>query len=186
MTMETGIDTFSYYYVLTPKQKSTMLKSVRELPGFRTEKDDYCENTYSYCSNAFASEGVRFWIHRQNGKLWGLLIVVHPALVLGGTDRSKLYQPKKKAEYQSINKKNLTVNISGDETKPLREYVDTIWRLAGKKGRPLYGAREGQLERPYGIMPKNEKLHRLIEWAQKVEFDEGIREMILSYNADGC
>lgn len=86
----------------------------------------------------------------------------------------------------TLNEKQLTVNIAGDETKPLREYVDTIWRLAGKRGRPLYGAREGQLERPYGIMPKNEKLHCLIEWVQRVEFSEGIREMISNYDVDGC
>lgn len=78
----------------------------------------------------------------------------------------------------TMNEKNLTVNISGDETKPLREYVDTIWRLTGNQGRPLYGAREGQLERPYGILPKNEKLHCLVEWSQGISFEEGIQGMI--------
>lgn len=72
------------------------------------------------------------------------------------------------------------INLAGDETRPLREYVDTIWRLCDNKGTPLFGARGDQLERPYGIMPVNRKLHQLTGWTQRVSFEAGIREMISS------
>lgn len=70
------------------------------------------------------------------------------------------------------------VNLAGDETRPLREYVETIWRLCGSRGTPLFGARGDHLERPYGIMPVNRKLHALTGWTQQVSFESGIREMV--------
>ena len=44
MTMcktELGIDTFSFYSNLTPKQKSRILEVLRVLPGFQTKREDY-------------------------------------------------------------------------------------------------------------------------------------------------
>lgn len=70
------------------------------------------------------------------------------------------------------------VNIAGDETQPLKKYVDTIWRLCGSKGIPLYGAVGSRLERPYGIMPVNKKLHQMTSWRQQIPFEVGIREML--------
>lgn len=69
-------------------------------------------------------------------------------------------------------------NIAGDQTRPLREYVDAIWRLCGSRGAPRYGARGDRLEWPYGIMPDNEKLHRTTAWTQQVSFEMGIRTML--------
>lgn len=69
-------------------------------------------------------------------------------------------------------------NIAGDETLPLREYIDVIWRLCANKGRPLFGTVNDRIERPYGIMPINSKLHRTTDWNQQVSFEAGIREMI--------
>ena len=102
---EFGIDSFSCYHTLTSKQKQKIMESLKNLPGFRIEKSNYLENSYSYASDCFVDQGVRIWLHRIKGKPWGLLLVVHPMLVLGSSDRSALYQPKKKSEYQEIVKK---------------------------------------------------------------------------------
>lgn len=99
---ELGIDTFSYYYILTPKQKSEILKTLKEMSGFHTEVCDYETNSYSYLSSFFAEKGVKVWVRRKNGNPWGLLIVVHPMLVLGDSNRSALYQTQKKEEYKKI------------------------------------------------------------------------------------
>jgi len=99
---ELGIDTFSYYYMLTPKQKSEIVKQLKGMEGFHTEICDYETNSYSYLSNRFAEKGVKVWVRRKNGAPWGLLIVVHPMLVLGDSNRSALYQAQKKEEYKKI------------------------------------------------------------------------------------
>lgn len=100
-----GIDSFSYYHVLTSGQKSNIMERLQKLPGFHTVTSNYAGNTYAYLSDCFADQGVKVWVCRKTGKLWGLLIVVHPTLVLGGSDRSALYQPRKKEEYRGMVKK---------------------------------------------------------------------------------
>ena len=100
-----GIDSFSCYYTLTSKQKRGIMEILKKLPGFRVETSNYDENSYSYLSDCFVDQGIRIWLSRLSGKPWGLLIVVHPMLVLGSSDRSALYHPKKKSEYQEIVKK---------------------------------------------------------------------------------
>lgn len=77
------------------------------------------------------------------------------------------------------------INIAGDETRPLREYVDTLWRLCGKQGTPLYGTIGNCLERPYGIMPNNMKLHQLINWSQQVSFEAGALDVISQQRKGG-
>ena len=39
--IQTGLDTFSYYHVLSPKQKKAILKELKVLPNFITVTDDY-------------------------------------------------------------------------------------------------------------------------------------------------
>lgn len=102
---EFGIDTFSYYHTLTSKQKHKIIESLKKLHGFRAEKSNYVENSYSYLSDYLVDGGVRIWLRRSGGKPWGLLLVVHPMLALGNTDRSALYKPKKQREYREIVKR---------------------------------------------------------------------------------
>lgn len=100
--VEFGIDTFSYYYKLTSKQKSKIIERLETKQGFRAQTNDYLSDTYAYSSDCFKDEGIRIWIKRISGSPWGLLIVVHPTLVLGLSDRSALYQPQKKGNYKKI------------------------------------------------------------------------------------
>lgn len=99
--VELGIDTLSCYYRLTPGQKTDIIKRLKDLPDFRTDQN-YWENTHIYRSDCFAEQGVKLVVSRMNGKPWGLLVVIHPTLVLGEADRGALYLPGKKREYKSI------------------------------------------------------------------------------------
>lgn len=76
-------------------------------------------------------------------------------------------------------------NIAGDETRPLREYVETIWLSCGRTGTPRFGAVGDRLERPYGIMPINNRLHQITDWTQQTSFEAGIREMISIRSKEG-
>jgi len=126
---ETGIDTCSFYYTLTSKQKSKIFERLKKLPGFRKEVNCYAENTYSYSSDYFAKKGVKIWVQRNKGSPWGLMIVIHPTLVLGNSDRSALYQPQKKQEYKQLVKtvdsllETVCVPCSVDKMKLYREDV---------------------------------------------------------------
>jgi len=46
--LESGIDSFSLYYALTPHQKAEVVKKLQKMPGFRTEISSYIEDTYLY------------------------------------------------------------------------------------------------------------------------------------------
>lgn len=134
---EFGIDSFSCYHTLTSKQKRKIMERLKMRPGFRTEISDYYEDSYSYLSDCLVDEGVRIWLRRSGERPWGLLVVVHPMLVLGSSDRSALYQPKKKSEYQEIVKRvdklleSVNILLSIDKMKLYR--VDTTANLIFNK-----------------------------------------------------
>lgn len=75
------------------------------------------------------------------------------------------------------------VNVASTDTRRLREFVEEIHGLCGKKGRLEYGtfvqAKEGALS----ICPTTEVLRTLTDdtWQEQVSFAEGIRRM-LAYN----
>lgn len=123
---EVGIDTFSYYHTLTSGQKSKIMERLKNMSKFHTATSNYLENTYSYFSDCFVDKGVRIWVSRKGGKPWGLLIVVHPMLVLGCSDRSALYKPQEKSEYKQIVKavdnllKSVEIPCSIDKMKLYR------------------------------------------------------------------
>lgn len=102
--VETGIDTFTFYYSLTPNQKTKIMDQLSRLPGFLKRQASYFENTYRYTSDCFAKQGVKLEIFRKEGSIWGMYIILHPTLVLGDQDRSALYQPCKKNYKELINR----------------------------------------------------------------------------------
>ena len=121
---ELGIDTFSFYSNLTPKQKSGILEVLRALPGFQTKREDYIEETYEYTSDCFADQGVKLMVFRKKKSVWGLFVVLHPTLLLGEDDRSALYHPKKKVQGtdetggQHIEAGPRSMQIARDEAVP--------------------------------------------------------------------
>ena len=101
MEIQIGIDTISYYHCLSPKQKRKIMEKLTALPQFRPIKENYEHDSYKYASGYFAEQGVKLQISRIAGNPWGLLVIIHPTLVLGEDDRSALYQASK-SSYNKI------------------------------------------------------------------------------------
>lgn len=64
-------------------------------------------------------------------------------------------------------------HIASPETRPLREFVETIHCLCDRRGGPLYAAREPGVEPPYGIAPIVDKLLST-GWRPHIDFEQGI------------
>lgn len=73
---------------------------------------------------------------------------------------------------------NPVFNLAGDETKPLREFVEEIHTLCGQKGVCLYNQRPENAEGLIHLMPSVEKLETVTGWRPAVDFKTGIRRMI--------
>lgn len=71
------------------------------------------------------------------------------------------------------------VNVASEDTRRLKDFVDSIWRAAGKRGKPEYGTLENTLEKPHGIQPDTTGLQRLIAWTPTVTFEQRIRELMV-------
>lgn len=71
-------------------------------------------------------------------------------------------------------------NIAGDvdATMPLRNYVETMYELCGRRGDFTYGVLPANAEGPANLIPDVRKLKRVTGWRPKVSFEEGIRRMI--------
>lgn len=93
--IETGIDSFSYSYSLTAKQKSKILEKLIGLSKFQTRCKDYEGETFDYTSDHFAEDGIKLRVFRRNGSVWTLFVTVHPTLLMGDNNKSSLYQPSK-------------------------------------------------------------------------------------------
>ena len=72
------------------------------------------------------------------------------------------------------------VNVAGDDTRPLREFVEEVHRIAGGRGSLEYGtfvqAKEGALS----IRPDISRLKEFTKgcWAERYSFARGIEETI--------
>lgn len=72
------------------------------------------------------------------------------------------------------------VNIAGDAfaTRPLREYVEKIYRLCGGSGGFKYGVREPNAEGPANLIPDISRLKKLTGWTPAISFEEGIGRIL--------
>lgn len=108
----TGIDTFSFYYPVTYKQKDRMVQHIKARNGFY-KKRDYWDEIDEYYSNYYANHGIKIKIFQKKRSVWGLMITVHPKLVMGEMDRSELYQPEKKTYREIEQRVNQTLKQIG-------------------------------------------------------------------------
>ncbi len=69
------------------------------------------------------------------------------------------------------------VNVASTDTRLLREYVDEIHLLTGRKGVCAYGALH-RAERPVDNWPDISKLQGMIDWQPEVTFAQGVSELI--------
>ena len=69
------------------------------------------------------------------------------------------------------------VNVAGDDTRVLRDFVEEIHRLCGGSGECAFGARHVS-ETPVDNWPDTSRLRGLVAMPPPVSFQQGIRELI--------
>ena len=83
---------------------------------------------------------------------------------------------------QGINKippdDNGIYNVATDDIRPLREFVEAIYRITGSRSELRFGAFQQAEESALSILPSMEKVERTFGWKQRISFEEGIRHMI--------
>ncbi len=80
-------------------------------------------------------------------------------------------------------------NLAGDRdaTMPLRNYVETMYRLCGEKGSMIYGKLPPNAEGQAQLMPDISKIKRETGWRPQVSFEQGIGRMLaLSAAEQSC
>ena len=72
-------------------------------------------------------------------------------------------------------------NVAGEDTRPLKSYIEQMHRLCGEKGTCEYGKRPPNAEGVVSLVPDIRKLKEAAGFAQEISFEDGIREMIGIY-----
>ena len=71
-------------------------------------------------------------------------------------------------------------NVAGDDTRPLRAYIEEMHQLCGCKGSYEYGVREPNAEGPVSLVPSIAKIRQETGWQPQITFAEGIYEILQS------
>lgn len=71
-------------------------------------------------------------------------------------------------------------NIAGTDTRCLRDYIEEMYALCGRKGSFVYGARPQNAEGPADLMPDISKICEVTGWKPVTTFAEGIYETLYS------
>lgn len=145
--IELGIDSVNYTGTLSAAQKDALLSELKKRKSFQKHCGDYFGEYYHYSSECFADQGVKIQVKKSAKIPWRLSLIVHPTLVLGEKDRSKLWQPTKKGframentlvsklakvrlelspEALSLSRVDVTANLEFDDAELVAEYLRII------------------------------------------------------------
>ena len=69
-------------------------------------------------------------------------------------------------------------NVAGEDTRPLRAYIEELYGLCGGLGTYEFGKRLPNAEGTVSLQPDMRKLKSVQGFCQKVSFAEGIRTLI--------
>jgi nucleoside-diphosphate-sugar epimerase len=69
-------------------------------------------------------------------------------------------------------------NLAGEDTRPLRAYIEEIYELCGRRGSFTYGTRPQNAEGPADLMPDIRRILTETSWKPQTPFAEGIRRML--------
>lgn len=69
-------------------------------------------------------------------------------------------------------------NVAGEDTRPLRSYIEELHRLCGGNGSYRYGNRPPNAEGEVSLMPDIQKLKDAVGFCQEISFETGIRRML--------
>ena len=75
---------------------------------------------------------------------------------------------------------NPVFNVAGDDTRPLKEFVEEIHRLCKGGGSCLYGDRKENAEGAVNLIPDIGKICRVTGWKPETAFGEGIKKTLES------
>lgn len=70
-------------------------------------------------------------------------------------------------------------NVAGEDTRPLREYIETMRALCGGRGTCQYGKRPPNAEGVTSLDPDITKLKEITGFHQMISFEEGIKKMLM-------
>lgn len=71
-------------------------------------------------------------------------------------------------------------NVAGDDTRGLREYIEEMYVLCGRRGSFVYGERPQNAEGAADLMPDISKICEVTGWKPVTSFAEGIHETLHS------
>lgn len=69
-------------------------------------------------------------------------------------------------------------NVAGDDTRPLRDYIEELYELCGCRGSYEFGNRPPNAEGQIALIPDIEKLMKATGFPRLVSFREGIGEIL--------
>ena len=73
-------------------------------------------------------------------------------------------------------------NVAGEDTRPLRSYMEELYRLCGSRGSYVFGNRGPNAEGQVSLEPELSKLKRAVGFRQEISFAEGIRRTLAQRN----
>lgn len=76
-------------------------------------------------------------------------------------------------------------NVAGEDTRPLRSYIEELYRLCGGNGSYRYGKRPPNAEGEVSLMPDIQKLKDKVGFCQETSFETGIRRMLCLMSMEG-
>ena len=69
-------------------------------------------------------------------------------------------------------------NVAGEDTRPLKSYMEELYRLCGSRGSYEFGSRGPNAEGQISLEPDIAKLKSALGFCQEISFAEGIRRML--------
>lgn len=73
---------------------------------------------------------------------------------------------------------NPVFNLAGDDTRPLREFVEEIHALCGGRGTCAYATRKENAEGAVNLIPDISKICRITGWKPATDFKTGIKKLL--------
>ena len=77
------------------------------------------------------------------------------------------------------------INIGSGQPVTVRKVVETLARLIGGKGRPLFGKLEANPDEPAALVPNVSRLRNEVEWRPKWSLEDGLRGTVDSWRVRG-
>ena len=78
----------------------------------------------------------------------------------------------------SLSDEGCVYNIASDDTRTLRDFVESLYGLSRKKGGYVYGGRKVEEKDLFSLMPDITKLKRITGWKPETSFEDGVRLMM--------